>query len=289
MYSSLLFAVVAVMAPAPAAAPDQFDYYINPVLTKAIEKEHAKEFARVGEKELSDHDRVIPGAGSTCLLVKTNDGRNAKLLCQIARQKIGGDQFVWMLLIERYVTYREGEERTILASGKNLSLFAGFRLSLDLGQIVPAELGGDLRFVVDGANLYVEPLAKAKLYVLVKPMPDLAPKKMDKLVIGETFETRYFNGTYKLYEDGRRSGTLKLQVDDDGKVTGSYYSDKDGQKYAVAGVVGTPKHALEFSIKFPRSESLFSGLLFTGDGKALTGTCQSAAGKTGFYALRIEE
>jgi hypothetical protein len=287
MYSTLL--VAALLAPSPSVAPDQFDYYINPVLTKAIEKEHAKEFKRVGDKELGDNDRVIPGAGSACLLVKTNDGRNAKLLCQIARQKISGDKFAWMLLIERYVTYREGEERAIVTSGKNLSLFAGFRLSLDLGQVVPEEIGGDIRFVVDGAKMYIESVGKAKLYVLVKPVPDIAPKKPDKLVVGETFEIRYFNGTYKLYDDGRRSGTLELKVDDDGKVTGSYYSDKDGQKYPVAGVIGTPKHSIEFSIKFPRSETQFSGLLFTGDAKALVGTSQSTAGKLGFYAVRVEE
>src|SRR3954451_10766730 len=131
MYSTLLLAAVA-LAPTPTIAPDQFDHYVNPVLKTAIEKEYAKEFNRVGEKELGDHDRVIPGAGSACLIVKTNDGRHAKLLCQIARQKVSGDKFVWMLLVERYVTYREGEERTVLASGRNLSLFAGFRLSLDL-------------------------------------------------------------------------------------------------------------------------------------------------------------
>jgi hypothetical protein len=284
MFSALLLAALA-----PAAAPDQFDYYTNPVLKTAVEKDYAKEFKRVGEKELADHDRVLPGAGSACLIVKTNDGRNAKLLCQIARQKISGDKFAWMLLVERYVTYREGEERTVLASGKNLSLFAGFRLSLDLGQVVPEEIGGDVRFVSDGGELYVEPVGKAKLYVLVKAVPDVAPKKPEKLVVTDPFETRYFNGTYKLHEDGRRTGTLTLKVDGDGKVSGAYYSDKDGAKYEVAGVVGTPKHAIEFSIKFPRAESQFSGLLFTGDGKALTGTCTSAAGKTGFYALRVEE
>ena len=282
-----LFLLAAALA--PAAAPDQFDYYTNPVLKAAVEKDYAKEFKRVGEKELADHDRALPGAGSACLIVKTNDGRHAKLLCQIARQKIGGDKFAWMLLVERYVTYREGEERTVLASGKNLSLFAGFRLSLDLGQVVPPEIGGDVRFVSDGGELYVEPVGKAKLYVLVKAVPDVVPKKGEKLVVTDPFETRYFNGTYKLHEDGRRTGTLTLKVDADGKVSGAYYSDKDGAKYDVAGVVGTPKHSIEFSIKFPRAESQFSGLLFTGDGKALTGTCTSAAGKTGFYAVRVEE
>jgi hypothetical protein len=155
--------------------------------------------------------------------------------------------------------------------------------------VVPEEIGGDVRFVADGADLYVEPVGKAKLYVLVKAVPDVVPKKGEKLVVTDPFETRYFNGTYKLHEDGRRTGTLTIKVDADGKVSGSYYSDKDGAKYDVVGVVGTPKHALEFAIKFPRSETVFSGLLFTGDGKALTGTCTSAAGKTGFYALRVEE
>jgi hypothetical protein len=283
MYATLLFAALA------APAPDQFDHYINPVLAKAIDDGFAKELQRAGDKELSDHDRVIPGAGATCLIVRTNEGRWAKLLCQIARQKTSGDKFVWMLLIDRYVTYREGEERTVVASGKNLSLFGGFRLSFDLGQIVPEELGGDIRFVVDGNNLYVEPLGKAKLYVLTKPVPDIAPKKPDKLVIGETFEIRYFNGKYKLFDDGRRSGTLELKVDDEGKVTGAYYSDKDGAKYEVNGLVGNPKHTISFTVKFPRSEQTFSAMLFTGDGKALAGMCQTSAGKTAFYAVRVEE
>ncbi len=60
------------------------------------------------------------------------------------------------------MTYKEGEERAVQASGKNLSLFAGFRFSLDLGQVVPEELGGDLRFVVEGEKIYTQPLGKAR-------------------------------------------------------------------------------------------------------------------------------
>src|SRR5262249_53139489 len=143
-----------------------------------------------------------------------------------------------MLLIERYVTYKEGEERTVLTSGRGVSLFPGFRLSLDLGQIVPEELGGDLRFVADGGKVYAEPVGKARLYLLTKAVEGVEPKKGPKLVVSETFEPRYFNGTYKLYDDGRRSGTLKLTVGEDGGITGAYYSDKDGQKYEVRGKTG---------------------------------------------------
>ena len=47
-------------------------------------------------------------------------------------------------------------------------------------------------------------------------------------------------GTYRLLDDGRRSGSLTLKVADNGDVTGSFYSDKDGKKYDVTGKIGTP-------------------------------------------------
>jgi hypothetical protein len=231
----------------------------------------------------------LPNVPGALLIVKTNDGRNCKLLVQPASQRAPGDKFVPMLLIERYVTYREGEEQTVVASGKNLSLFAGFRLNLDLGQIVPEELGGDIRYVVDAEKTYIEPLGKAKLYVVTKHLPEAEPRKQEKVVIAEPFEPKYFNGTYKLYDDGRRTARVVLKVDDDGVVTGAYYSDKDGKKYDVRGKVGTPKHALQFTVQFPNAEQVFQGCLFTGDGKALAGTSRMAERDAAFYALRSED
>src|SRR5262249_21878545 len=152
----------------------------------------------------------------------TNDNRYSKLLVQMARQKIG-DQAVPVLLVERYVTFKDGEEQAVEASGKNLVLYHGFPLNLDLGQIVPPNLGGDLRFVAEGGKVYAEPLGKAKLYRVPKPLPGTEPKKTDKVVVGDTFAPRYFNGTYKLYDDGRRSGKLTLKVEDDHTVRGVYY------------------------------------------------------------------
>src|SRR5262249_6371324 len=133
------------------------------------------------------------------------------------------------------------------------------------------------------------PVGKAKIYLVTKPLPGTEPKKADKVVIGETFEPRYFNGTYKFYDDGRRSGKLVLKVLANGEVTGDYFSDKDGQKYEVFGKVGVPKHSIQFTIKFPRTEQVFQGWLFTGDGKALTGSARMQDRETGFYALRMEQ
>jgi hypothetical protein len=291
MRSRLRFALtclVALSLAAPARA-DVFDYYTNPALTRLAGAEGTQEVKKLSQRLLGEHDRMLTNVPGAFLLVKTNQARNAKLLVRVARQRIDGERFVPMLLIERYVTYKEGEERTIQASGKNLCLYPGFRLSLDLGQVVPESLGGDLRFVVEGDKVYTQPLGKAKLYLVTKELPDVVPKKGPKLVVGDTFEPRYFNGTYKLYDDGRRSGTLTLKVDDDGSVSGAYYSDKDGQKYEVHGRVGTPQHAIQFTVKFPRAEQSFQGWLFTGDGQVLTGSSRLAERESGFYARRVEE
>jgi hypothetical protein len=176
-----------------------------------------------------------------------------------------------------------------VASGKNLYLFPGFRFSLDLGQVVPEGIAADLRFTAEGDTIAAEPVGKAKIYLLTKGLPEAAPKKTAKLVVGETFEPRYFNGTFRLYDDGRRSGKLKLEVADNGEVTGAYYSDKDGEKYEVKGAIRTPQHAITFTVKFPRSEQVFQGWLFTGDARVLTGSSRLLEREAGFYAVRVEE
>jgi hypothetical protein len=158
-----------------------------------------------------------------------------------------------------------------------------------MGQVVPEEVGGDVRFVVTGNRVGLAPLGKARMFLVLKPMADLAPRKGEKLVVGEKFETSYLNGTYKLYDDGRRSGKLTLKVEDDGIITGSYYSDKDGARYEVRGQVLMPKNSVRFTIKFPRSEQTFTGFMFTGDAQALTGVSRLQEREAGFYALRTEE
>ena len=284
-----LTVVVACLALAGRAPADAFDAYTNPLLNKALAADVVKEMKQVSSDDLLNNDRVLAGVDGAVLLVKSNGGRNAKLLVHPARQKIDAAHSVATVFIDRYVAFKEGEERTVLASGKNLALFPGFRISFDMGQVVPEELSGDLRFVVDGEKSWVEPAGKAKLYLLVKALPEATPKKPDKVVIGEKFEARYFNGKYKLYDDGRRSGELVLKVEDDGTVTGAYYSDKDGSKYDVRGKVGNPDHAVRFSVQFPRAEQSFTGFLFTGDGKHLAGTSIMNEREAGFFATRVEE
>jgi hypothetical protein len=283
----LVVVVLGLLVLCRPAQADAFDHFTNPALAKLAEGKGVKEVKRLTPSLIIDHDRVLAGIPSAFVVVRTNGGRYAKLLVQAARQRVGAGRSLPILLVKRYVTFKEGTERTRLAEGRDLGLFPGFRLSLDLGQVVPEVLGGDLRFVAAGDKTYAEPVGKARLFLVTKA-PDLTPKKGGKFVMGERFEPKYFNGTYRLHDDGRRSGKLTLKVDPGGSVSGHYYSDKDGSKYEVAGKVGTPAHAIEFRIKFPRTEQVFKGMLFTGTGKAMAGTSRLAEREAAWYAVRQE-
>ena len=76
---------------------------------------------------------------------------------------------------------------------------------------------------------------------------------------------------------------------ENGDIDGHYFSDKDGSKYDVSGNIGNPKHLVEFTVTFPRAVQNFRGMLFTGDGRVITGTSRLQERETGFYAVRIEE
>ncbi|MCI0378434.1 MAG: hypothetical protein L0215_12565 [Gemmataceae bacterium] len=282
----LTCAVLVFASAANPARADSFDHYYNNILTAAPASQNAEMIKQLSPEIMVQHSRVLPNITATLIVVKTNEGRFCKLLVQPARQKISDTESLPIVLIERYVTYREGEERTIQAKGENLRLFPDFRLNLDIGQIVPEALGGDLRLVAQKDNVFVEPIGKAEMYVVTKHFADANPKKSPKLVVGDKFEPRYFNGTYKIYDDGRRSGTIKLIVNNEGEVSGHYFSDKDGQKYDVSGKIGNPNHTIQFMITFPRTMQFFNGYLFTGDGRVLTGSSRLQERETGFYAVR---
>src|SRR5579859_3943739 len=82
----------------PLRAADAFDHYLNPVLSKAIDNDTVKEVKQAPVKSLRENNRVLPGVPGAFLVVKTNEGRNCKLLVEPASQRAPGDKFVPMLL-----------------------------------------------------------------------------------------------------------------------------------------------------------------------------------------------
>jgi hypothetical protein len=291
-----LLAVLPLFACPSLVRADVFDNYINTLLEKVPEAAEAKQIKQLTPELIIEHNKIIPDGTAAMIVVQTNEGRMAKLLVQAARKRLNDENktLVSILLIERFATYKAGTERAVQISGGNIFLFDGFQFSLDLGQVVPNTLTPDLRFVADEkedkASVYLEPLGRAKMWIMTKPLPEAAPKKGGgKFVIGEVFEPKYFNGKFKLYDDGRRSGVLELAVDEDGDVSGHYFSDKDGERYKVSGKVLMPKHSIQFTVKFPRTEQTFRAWLFTGTGLALTGWSKIQDREAGFYATRVEE
>lgn len=286
---STLFALLAFAAVGQA---EQFDYYTHPVLSKAIADGTIKEFKELTSDQVGDYASALADSSSAFLVVMTNDKRLAKILAQPARQKIGADKQAAMLLIDKYTTYKGTSDRAVQSSGTNTHLYPGLHLSLDFGQVVPEAIGGDLIVVAgdkDPNAFVVKPLKDAKLYVVTKPIAGVVPKKAPKLVVGEAFEPRFFAGRYKLHDDGRRSGMLKVEVNDAGEITGTFTSDKDGREYEVQGKSGTPKHAVTFTIKYPATTQTFTGYMFSGDGKAIAGTAKMVEREAAFYAVRLED
>jgi hypothetical protein len=281
--------LVALLAAPPSTRASVFDRYTNEVLVKVPGAAGVKQVTQLTPALLAEHADAVPGLGGAFLVVRTNEGRFARLIVQPARQKISDKLTLPILLVERFVTYKEGEERTVQAAGQNVRLFDGFHFSLDLGQVVPPAVGGDVRFVARAGKTHAEPVGKAEFFLLTKPLPEAAPKKGARFVVGEKFETRYFSGVYKLHDDGRKTATLHLKVEPNNDVSGFYYSGTDGKKYEVSGKIGNVPHALTFKVTFPRSVQTFYAMLFTGDGRVMTGTSVLQGRETGFYAVRQDE
>lgn len=288
----MLLAMIALgLAPSLLRA-DAFDHYTLPVLQKVPEFDGAKQVTELTAETIVPHTQVLPGLEAAMVVVYTNDNRWAKLLVVAAKHKHvvmpgAPAEFLPMLRIERFVTFREGSERAILQAGQGVSLFPGFRFHLDMGQVVPAQLGGDLEVTEPTPKQFaVKPLGKAKMYLLTKPMPEAAAQGTERLQIGDRFEPKYFNGAYKLFDDGRRSGVLRLKVSEDLDVTGTFVSDQNGREYEVRGSISKPNYKIQFLVTLPQTQQEFTGFMFTGDGKAMAGTSKLQEREAGFYALR---
>jgi hypothetical protein len=179
----------------------------------------------------------------------------------------------------------------VIAEGRNIHLYPGYILHLEIGQIVPPAATGDLRFVSHpNKGEILEALGKATIYLVSKPLAGTELKKTARPAADENFRLEFFNGTFRLYSDGRRTGILRLQVDAEGNLSGEFLSDATGNKYPVSGKVGpNPRHAVQFSVKYPQSVEYFSGYIFTRGGQAICGTSKFQDREAGFYAVRTDE
>ena len=82
-----------------------------------------------------------------------------------------------IVVLERYVTYDRDRGDVTLAHGRNVMLFPGYEFDFDIGQVVPAGSGADLKFAADRQLAAID---KAKLHpVNGSVLPATPPDKYD--------------------------------------------------------------------------------------------------------------
>lgn len=276
--------------PGLVSGQDSFDRLTRPTLLKWSESDSFSPVKEeISSKDLATIEGRFRDQNGAFLLVKTAGGHWARLLVQQARQKIDSEKSVPILMLDRYATSMDGEERALIQSGKEVRLFAGFRYSLDLGQVVPPELPADLEIMVDGKGLKIRKDKATSIWIPSKEISGPKVAKPPAVDTTKPFGPHWFAGHFKLYDDGRRTGRLEIEVDKDGNLSGAMFSDKDNKRYELFGKVGMPNHTAQFTVRFPRTEQYFQATLFTGDGSALTGTTRFGERETGFYAKRIDD
>ena len=217
--------------------------------------------------------------GSPCIVIRTNDGNLTKALVGWGFRR-GKGKLIPVLLIERFVTYRQNRGDVAAAAGKDVMLFAGFNFNFDIGQVVPAGQGGDIRLTDKGA---LEPLGDAKVFALNgSQLPK--PKKGEPGNGGVI--SRHFAGTWKVTVDGQWNGELQLKLENNGRLSGKYTSTKSKSTYDVTGRIAALKHHAKLTIALDNASQTIDAYLFTSDKAAMAGTARLAGRTFGFYAVR---
>lgn len=270
-----------------SAPPAPFERLHRVELAALVQTPSFKQMVTIGEGDLAEHDSCLPPAGMAFAIVKTRGGRFAKIRLTSGRLKTGSGKTEPMILLEQFLTYKDGEQQAFVAKGENRALFPGTRFDLDMGQVVPERLGGDLKCGEKDGKVILEVDPGARLWLATSVVPLPAQPKNGPPVVSDKFQASYFVGQFRFFDDGRRSGILQLDLGESGELVGKFISDKDGAAYPLMGRLGPQPHQVQFGIRFPRTEQIYQGFLFTGDADAIAGTSKVGDRETGFYAKRV--
>jgi hypothetical protein len=305
-HRTLLLAFVA----ASSANADHFDDHILSSLQSIATRGDGKPTSSFTLTELAGLPKVVQGSPQSVLLVvKTDEGNWSKLLVRSGGVKRkGSPQPKPFLHVERLVTFSADARRGIMADKKDVFLFPGFALDLDLGQVVSKGDGDDLSFdslagadksaapkgeMMEPGSTRLGPLqgtakpsAGATLFIPRTPL--VAPAKSSgRTKATGTVSAADYPGKYKLDVDGRFTGVLELK-NDGGKLSGGFTSEQSGAVFQVTGSVGTPAQQMTLSIAFPRTDLKLDGRLFTRGRSKIAGLATMEENVFGFVAERID-
>jgi hypothetical protein len=296
-FGTPIFAIwVCLAGPFAATRADEFARLEGPSFFELASGPDLTPHAHLTVSELESLPTVLRDERSALLIVKTDQGNLAKLLVSPgmhnakpsnAKPSPKDGPKRWVLVVERFETIDGGDHRSIKARGAGLTLFDGFQLDLDTGQVVPNELGGDLLFTAQpplGPRVAVLPDARLLTLNKPPPAPARAPGQPSP---GRAVLAADFAGRYTLVSNGQWTGTLVLAIGEGRNVTGHFASDRNGSAYEVTGQVAADvPQKIEFTIQFPRAKQNYSGTLWTEDKQVIAGTMTMLERPFSFVAIR---
>ncbi len=251
------------------------------------DKTEARE--RLSIADLGTLPNILGTSGATPLIVETSEGNPSKLLVAPAFRKAPGsdpdDEPDPVFILERFATFEGAAARDRIAQGRGIFLFDGFSFDLDSGQVVPEGQGGDIRFLIDQDGPRLEPVNRAKLFIITQA-PEFEGPGARQPSPGRNVLPGDFAGRYLLYADGSLSGTLVLEIKEQ-TVSGQFRSDQSGTAYRVAGEIENDRpRRIRFTIEFPRTRQFYEGFLFAEGKGAMAGNMLMQETEVGFFALR---
>jgi biopolymer transport protein ExbD len=276
--------------PAPSHG-DEFSRLDWPVLSELISPANAHNHTTLTLRELEALPVVLRDERNAFIVVLTDQGNLAKLLLSPGLRKLKSFEkdgaTVPVLIVERFETIDAGDHRSLKARGKEFTLFDGFQFDLDTGQVVPEGLGGDIVFLTQGpGGPRLAALNNARICTLEKP-PAVPSSSPGKPSAGRAILPGDFSGRYNLMANGQWSGTLMVDIDPAGTVTGHFRSDRNGSAYNVTGKVSADiPQKIEFTIQFPRARQTYEGYLWTEGKNAIAGTVSMLERPYSFIAIR---
>lgn len=280
--ASILSLTLAISAPASAA--DVFERHSADLLHSAIAE--LKPVSQVTLQDASTLKTLSRRIHAPAVIIKTNDGNLAKAIIGWGFRK-GAKNPIPVILLERFVTYRDDLSGVTTAVGQDRILFAGFRFNFDLGDVVPEGQGGDVELTADGTLRAID---NAKIFLLTKSrLPAEAQADGHDPNDHDGVLPRDFSGTWNVHVDGRWDGTWQLKVDEKRVAKGTFTSDETRSEYVMAGKVSITPNRLKLDIELANATMEADAWLWTKDKSAMAGTVKLAGRTFGFYALRIKD
>ncbi len=284
---TLLVACCGLTCASGSAVFDDFDRIEDSLLLRLTDAASNRPHQSLSMEQVIAQPRVLRDSRSSLLLLRTNDGNLARMLISAGfrKSKENPEALLPIALIERFETFEMPGAKNRIASGRDLILFNGAELDLDLGQTVPEKQGGDLVFRTGEKSGVFHALDHAQLFV-VAGLPDQANTNPGASR-GRTVVPNDFAGRFRLIANGQWSGMLELKVDSEHNINGSFRSDDTGTAYRVTGKAGANSpNRLELTIEFPRAHMNIEGRLWS-EGKSVFSGSASLLDRTyGFAAVR---